>query len=83
LPTFKCYRIQPTNSLGPVDSPSAAAQYPRRRFDSLGNHFSLERCGQPDNTLQNGQVIWIEEHVTHKALGELEKHHAQALEVGE
>ena len=34
-------------------------------FHTLGNNLLLERCGQPHDRPQNGQVVLVNEHVMH------------------
>jgi hypothetical protein len=65
-----------------------AAQLQQRRtvcygLHTFSNNLAPKRRGQPDDALQDGQVIWIVQRVTHKALIDLGQRNAQALEVGE
>ena len=49
----------------------------------FGNDTTPEDGGQSDDALQNGHIIGVIKHVSHKALIDLEHGNPQALEVGQ
>ena len=50
---------------------------------ALGNHLAVEGLGQADHALDDGQVIPVIEHVTHKTLVDLEQLCGQLFQVGQ
>ena len=52
-------------------------------FHAFCNHLAFEGSSKPDNALQDGQVIRVDEHIAHKTLVNLEQRHAQTLKVRE
>jgi len=55
----------------------------RACFHPLGNHAPAKGFGQPDHTLDDGQVIGAAQHVADEALVNFEHAGGQTLEVSE
>ena len=52
-------------------------------LDALGHQIAIERPGQADNAIHDGQVLGVAEHRLDEHLVDLERVHRQAAEIGE